>query len=88
MSYSSAGSDHPDEAEQSENRPLAVNRAVTPPPPGLLKKGILPPPGLGIEASPMKVVYRGGPCEGLRKQGGLADRADSLAKLPLFLPLR
>lgn len=39
------------EEQSKENRPSAANRAVTPPPGQLLKR----PPGLGIEASPMKI---------------------------------
>jgi RNA recognition motif-containing protein len=48
-------SDGDDQAE--ENKPAAANRAVTPPP-GRLTKRPVPPPGLGIEASPMKVEFR------------------------------
>merc|ERR1719491_39894 len=41
-------------AEGEENKPAAANRAVTPPPARLANKP-MPPPGLGIMASPMKI---------------------------------
>lgn len=70
-------SDDGEEQPLEENRPPpSVNRATTPPR-GRLSK-LSPPPGLGIDASPMKVE--------LRSSGGV-DGAASAAEQDLLLGL-
>lgn len=65
-----------------ENKPAAANRAVTPPPAGLKKRSLIRPPGLGIEASPMKVECCSRSLESMvgRERLGMAAYEDSLCK--------
>jgi len=66
--------------EQSkENRPSSANRTVTPPP-QMLKR----PPGLGIEASPMKIECRSSFFEDLMMEDRCAHQ-DSFIKVQTLL---
>lgn len=69
--------------DADENRPGAVNRAVTPPPGRLAKKPLNLPPGLSIMASPMKIECDSKEFEDLAGGAGLVGLAhfDGLIKV-------